>query len=85
MHTHLLNTKSVQLLGSLSIGREISRLEKANKFLAYSFCSDGSCRGDCVGSCEGTARGDYGSECRDGSCRGDCVGGCEGTAAGHNW
>ena len=85
MHTRLLDTKSIQFLGTLSIGRDLSRFEKPNKFLAYAYCSDGSCRGDCVGGCEGSARGSYGSSCSDGSCRGDCVGGCEGTAAGRNW
>ena len=59
-----------------------ANLPSSDYYHAYSYCSDGSCRGDCVGGCDGSARGDYGSPCSDGSCRGDCVGGCEGTPAG---
>lgn len=85
MRTNLLNSQTLEALGSLVIGQDISKFTSHDMYKAYSYCSDGSCSGDCVGGCDGSARGDYGSPCSDGSCSGDCVGGCEGTPAGSRW
>ena len=45
---------------------QLSRLELAavgnstdDYYHAWTYCSDGSCRGDCVGGCDGTPAGGF--------------------------
>ena len=36
-----------------------SQLSPENNIESWSYCSDGSCRGDCVGGCDGTPAGGF--------------------------
>lgn len=57
MVTNLLNEK---LMGKLeSIQLVDSQLSPEKNIESWSYCSDGSCRGDCVGGCDGTPAGGF--------------------------
>lgn len=47
------------ILGKLNELQFIATTPSSGAFDAYTFCSDGSCRGDCVGGCDGTPAGGF--------------------------
>ncbi len=56
MVTDFLDEKLIASLSELTF----SSCEKTqSEVTSWSYCSDGSCRGDCVGGCEGTAAGGF--------------------------
>ena len=58
MQTRLLNQQAINVLSTLPIGDDMTKIAKEHApRKAWAYCSDGSCRGDCVGGCEGTAAG----------------------------